>query len=34
MDALTLLLLLLGFFAGATTTEADDPERGSKPIGG
>jgi hypothetical protein len=34
MDALTLLLLLLGFGSGVTTPEADDPERGSKPIGG
>jgi hypothetical protein len=34
MDALALLLLLLGLGSGATTSEADDPERGSKPIGG
>jgi len=34
MDALTLLLLLLGLGSGATTLEADDPERGGKPIGG
>lgn len=34
MDALTLLLLLLGFGSGATTSDAGDPERGGKPIGG
>lgn len=34
LDALTLLLLLLGLDSGATTSEEDDPERGGKPIGG
>jgi len=36
MDALTLLLILfgLGLGGGATLNETDDPERGSKPIGG
>jgi hypothetical protein len=33
MDALTLLLLLLGIGSGATTCDAEDPERGTKPIG-
>ena len=34
MDALTLLLLLLGLGLGngATACEADDPERGTKPV--
>jgi hypothetical protein len=34
MDAFTLLLLLLGFGSGATPSEAVDPGRGGKPIGG
>jgi hypothetical protein len=36
MDALTLLLLLLGLDlgGGATTNDADDPERGGRPMGG
>jgi hypothetical protein len=34
MDALTLLLLLLGFGSVVTPLEADDPERGGKPVGG
>lgn len=37
MDALALLLLLLGLGPVATTSGAedpDDPERGGKPIGG
>jgi hypothetical protein len=39
MDALTLLLLLLGLGSGATTCDADDqgsddPGRGGKPVGG
>jgi hypothetical protein len=34
MDALTLLLLLLGLGSDATTSDAGDPDRGQKPIGG
>jgi hypothetical protein len=33
MDALTLLLLLLGLGTGASTDDSGDPERGTKPIG-
>lgn len=34
MDALTLLLLLLGLSSGTTTDDSGDPERGEKPISG
>lgn len=34
MDALTLLLLLLGLGLDATTSDSGDPGRGQKPIGG
>jgi hypothetical protein len=33
MDALTLLLILLGLGAATTSGATDDPERGTKPIG-
>ncbi len=39
MDALTLLILLIGFGSDATTSDtgdpgSGDPDRGTKPVGG
>jgi hypothetical protein len=33
MDALTLLLLLLGLGSATTADDSGDPERGTKPVG-